>query len=37
VADRVYYEPSGHGLEARLAERAGRIRAILKNTDKEQP
>ena len=36
VADRVYYEPSGHGLEARLAERAGRIRAILKNTDKEQ-
>jgi putative ATPase len=37
VADRIYYEPSGHGLEARLAERAGRIRAILKNTDKEQP
>ena len=37
VADRVYYEPSGHGQEARLAERAGRIRAILKNTDKEQP
>jgi len=37
VADRIYYEPSGHGLESRLGERAGRIRAILKNTDKEQP
>ncbi len=37
VADRIYYEPSGHGLEARLAERSGRIRAILNNTDKEQP
>jgi putative ATPase len=37
VADRTYYEPSGHGLEARVAERAGRIRAILKKTDKEQP
>jgi putative ATPase len=36
VADRTYYEPSGHGLEARVAERAGRIRAILKKTDKEQ-
>ena len=30
VADRVYYEPSGHGQEARVAERAGRIRAILR-------
>src|ERR1700736_4752402 len=30
VADRRYYEPSRHGLEARVAERAERIRAILK-------
>jgi len=30
VADRVYYEPSAHGMEARYAERAGRIRAILR-------
>ncbi|HEX4253477.1 MAG TPA: replication-associated recombination protein A [Streptosporangiaceae bacterium] len=30
VADRVYYEPSGHGNEARVAERASRIRAILR-------
>jgi putative ATPase len=30
VADRTYYEPSGHGQEARVAERAGRIRAILR-------
>src|SRR5277367_2263868 len=44
VADRIYYEPSGHGQEARVAERAGRIRAILhkpnhndKPHDKEQP
>ena len=38
VADRIYYEPSGHGQEARVAERAGRIRAILrKRNDKEQP
>jgi putative ATPase len=29
VADRTYYEPSEHGLEARVAERARRIRAIL--------
>jgi putative ATPase len=29
VAGRRYYEPSGHGLEARVAERAERIRAIL--------
>ncbi len=29
VADRTYYEPSGHGAEARYAERAERIRAIL--------
>ncbi len=41
VADRIYYEPSGHGQEARVAERAGRIRAILrkasKTNHKEQP
>ena len=30
VADRVYYEPSAHGMEARFAERVGRIRAILR-------
>ena len=38
VADRVYYEPSGHGQEARVAERAGRIKAILRkrNNEKEQ-
>ena len=29
VANRRYYEPSQHGLEARIAERAERIRAIL--------
>jgi putative ATPase len=29
VADRRYYEPSRHGLEARVAERAERIRAVL--------
>jgi putative ATPase len=38
VADRIYYEPSGHGQEARVAERAGRIRAILRRKNhKEQP
>jgi putative ATPase len=38
VADRIYYEPSGHGQEARVAERAGRIRAILRKPHpKEQP
>jgi putative ATPase len=39
VADRTYYEPSGHGLEARVGERAERIRAILaqaRKTKKEQ-
>jgi putative ATPase len=30
VADRVYYQPSGHGNEARVAERASKIRAILR-------
>ena len=33
VADRRYYEPSRHGLEARVAERAERIRAILDKTE----
>ena len=33
VADRRYYEPSRHGLEARVAERAERIRAILDQAD----
>jgi len=37
VADRIYYEPSGHGQEARVAERAGRIGAILRKGNKEQP
>ncbi len=36
VADRTYYEPSGHGAEARIAERAERIRAILRRAEKEQ-
>jgi len=30
VADRVYYEPTRHGLEERVADRAAKIRAILK-------
>jgi putative ATPase len=29
VAGRTYYEPTSHGMEARFAERSGRIRAIL--------
>src|SRR6201996_6693085 len=46
VADRRYYQPSRHGLEARVAERAERIRSILDQagqadkagqTGKEQP
>jgi hypothetical protein len=32
VADRRYYEPSGHGAEARLGDRAERIRAIVRRT-----
>ena len=36
VADRIYYEPSGHGQEARVAERAGRIRAILRKRPEEE-
>jgi len=35
VADRTYYEPSEHGLEARVAERARRIRAILAPGEKQ--
>jgi putative ATPase len=35
VADRTYYEPSEHGLEARIAERARRIRAILARGEKQ--
>jgi putative ATPase len=30
VADRTYYEPTRHGAEARYAERAERIRAVLR-------
>ncbi len=37
VADRTYYEPSGHGLEARIAERADRIRAILRQATRHRP
>ncbi|HEX5303283.1 MAG TPA: replication-associated recombination protein A [Streptosporangiaceae bacterium] len=36
VADRRYYEPSRHGLEARVAERAERIRAILGSAGKTE-
>ena len=36
VADRIYYEPSGHGQEARVAERAGRIRAILRKKPEKE-
>ena len=35
VAGRRYYEPSRHGLEARVAERAERIRAILDQTQNQ--
>ena len=34
VADRRYYQPSGHGAEARLAERAERIRAIVHQAER---
>src|SRR3984957_18058703 len=37
VADRIYYEPSGHGQEARVAERAARIRAILRRGNAGDP
>jgi putative ATPase len=36
VAERRYYEPSRHGLEARVAERAERIRAILGQAAKNE-
>jgi putative ATPase len=29
VANRTYYEPTRHGVEERVAERAERIRAVL--------
>jgi putative ATPase len=29
IAGRVYYEPTGHGMEARFSQRLGRIREIL--------
>ena len=34
VAGRTYYEPTTHGMEARFSERAERIRAVLRGTDK---
>ncbi len=34
VTDRRYYEPSGHGAEARLGDRAERIRAIVRRMTK---
>jgi putative ATPase len=37
VADRTYYEPSGHGLEARLGERVERIRAALNKPALNKP
>src|SRR3984885_9513510 len=36
VNGRAYYEPSGHGQEARVAERAARIRAILRRGNDEE-
>ncbi len=36
VADRVYYEPTRHGLEERVADRAARIRTILGKDQEEQ-
>jgi putative ATPase len=36
VADRVYYEPTRHGMEERVAERADRIRAILRGKDQNE-
>ncbi|HWG02762.1 MAG TPA: replication-associated recombination protein A [Trebonia sp.] len=35
VADRTYYEPTKHGMEARFSERADRIRAVLRGGDAE--
>jgi putative ATPase len=36
VARRTYYEPTRHGLEARIAERAERIRAILGKEEEQE-
>jgi putative ATPase len=36
VAQRTYYEPTRHGMEARIAERAERIRAILGKEEEHQ-
>jgi len=35
LADRVYYEPTRHGAEARYADRAERLRAALRGGDRE--
>ena len=35
LADRVYYEPTRHGAEARYADRAERLRAALRGRDRE--
>jgi putative ATPase len=37
LADRTYYQPSRHGAEARYAERAERIRAVLHPAGSGQP
>ncbi|MGE5286925.1 MAG: replication-associated recombination protein A [Micromonosporaceae bacterium] len=37
VADRTYYEPTRHGVEARYAERAERIRAVLRRRAGSSP
>jgi putative ATPase len=36
VARRTYYEPTRHGMEARIAERAERIRAILGKEEEQE-
>src|SRR6202522_2035178 len=36
VANRTYYEPTRHGMEARIAERAERIRAILGKEEEQE-
>jgi replication-associated recombination protein RarA len=37
IADRTYYHPTRHGAEARVAERAERIRSILGRTSNGEP
>jgi putative ATPase len=37
VADRTYYEPTAHGMEARFSERSVRIRAILRTAQDGRP